>query len=216
MVKMSMNRSLVTLLKSRLAPRPPGPKPAPDQVPAGVLVPLLYEDGDEALLLFTQRAYTVKDHRGQISFPGGVRAPGDPDLLATALRETQEEIGLNPQVVELLGALTPVATTTGYHITPFLGLIAPADGKNGKPERYQFHPNPQEVKRLLFLPLKGFFDPACWSSWIYRNQGQSTRVWEWRCRGELIWGATASILLNLLDLLDLNPIPGEDYAIHLD
>ena len=148
---MVMRRPLVSLLKSRLALNPPEPAPAPDLVPAAVLAPLFFQEGEQAHLLFTQRTLTLKDHRGQISFPRGVQHPGDPDLLSTALRETREEIGLDPRVVELLGALAPVATMTGYHINPFLGLI---------PHPYDFHPNPQEVERLLLLPLEELFDPA--------------------------------------------------------
>jgi 8-oxo-dGTP pyrophosphatase MutT (NUDIX family) len=204
---MAMTRPLVSLLKSRLTLNPPEPAPAPDQVSAAVLAPLFFKEGEEAQLLFTQRTLTLKDHRGQISFPGGVRCPEDQDLLTTALRETREEIGLDPRVVELLGALAPVATTTGYHITPFLGLI---------PHPYEFHPNPQEVARLLLLPLEGFFDPARWSSRAYQYQGRNTRVCYWRGDGELIWGATARILLNLLALLDQHPIPGDRHATCLD
>ena len=69
-------------------------------------------------MLFTQRTLLVRDHRGQIAFPGGVRDPEDAHLLATALRETEEEIGLAPEAVEVLGTLPAVATITGYHITP--------------------------------------------------------------------------------------------------
>ena len=92
-------------------------------------------------------------------------------MLATALRETREEIGLDPEVVEVLGALPPVATITGYRITPFVGLI---------PHPYDFHPNPLEVKRLLLLPLAGFYQAECWSSGNYRYQGQIIRVCYWR------------------------------------
>jgi 8-oxo-dGTP pyrophosphatase MutT (NUDIX family) len=206
-ISMAMSRPLVSLLKSRLALNPPEPAATPGLVPAAVLAPLFFKEGEEAHLLFTQRTLTLKDHRGQISFPGGVRTPDDPDLLTTALRETREEIGLDPRVVELLGALAAVATMTGYRITPFLGLI---------PHPYEFHPNPQEVERLLLLPLEGFFDPARWSSRTYHYQGRNTRVCDWRGDGELIWGATARILLNLLALLDQHPIPGDRHATCLD
>jgi len=206
-INMAMSRPLVSLLKSRLGSNPPEPAAASDLVSAAVLAPLFFQEGAEAHLLFTQRTLTLKDHRGQISFPGGVSGPEDPDLLTTALRETREEIGLDPGVVELLGALEPVATLTGYRITPFLGLI---------PHPYEFRINPREVERLLLLPLEGFFDPARWSSRPYRYQGRNTRVCDWRGDGELIWGATARILLNLLALLDQHPIPGDRHATCLD
>jgi len=119
MVKKAMSQPLVTLLKARLAPNSTEPTAPPDLVPAGVLVPLFFKE-ETAHLLFTQRTFTLKDHRGQISFPGGVRHESDPDLRATALRETQEEIGLYPEAVEVLGTLPPAATITGYLITPLV------------------------------------------------------------------------------------------------
>ena len=196
---MSMSQPLVALLKARLAQSNPAePAPPPDLAPAAVLAPLFFKDG-EAQLLFTQRTFTLKDHRGQISFPGGVRQAEDPDLKATALRETQEEIGLDPKDVEVLGALAPLDTITGYCINPFVGLI---------PYPYDFQPSPLEVKRLLLLPLEDFYPPERWSSSIYRYKGRSTRVCHWRLNHEVIWGATAQILLNLLAYLGQHPIPG--------
>lgn len=201
-----MSPPLVALLKARLASNPVNLPPPPDLVPAGVLVPLFFKD-DVAHLLFTQRTFTVKDHRGQISFPGGVRHQSDPDLRATALRETQEEIGLDPQVVEVLGGLEPVATITGYRITPFVGLI---------PHPYDFHPSPQEVKRLLLLPLEGFYPSTRWSAGVYHYGGRATGVYYWRGDQEVIWGATAQVLLNLLAHLGQHPLPGDHNAASLD
>jgi 8-oxo-dGTP pyrophosphatase MutT (NUDIX family) len=129
-----------------------------------------------------------------------VRDTRDPDLLATALRETEEEIGLAPRVVEILGTLPPVATITGYAITAFVGRI---------PHPYEFRPNPREVERLLILPLDGFLPPERWSSGPYVFQGQVTRVCCWRHDQEVVWGATARILLNLLAALGHHPIPGD-------
>lgn len=201
-----MSQPLVSLLQARLASNRAAPAPPPDLVSAGVLVPLFFK-GDEAHLLFTQRTFTMKDHRGQISFPGGVRQTEDSDLMATALRETREEIGLDPEVVEVLGALAPVATITGYCISPFVGLI---------PHPYEFRPNSGEVERLLELPLAGFFAPEPWSSGPYVFQGRVTRVCYWHADQEVIWGATARILLNLLALLGRHPIPGGHDGTCLD
>jgi 8-oxo-dGTP pyrophosphatase MutT (NUDIX family) len=207
MVKKVMVRFSPSWLKARLSlDLAPPPLPRPDLLPAGVLVPLFF-NRDEPHLLFTQRTLTVKDHRGQIAFPGGVRDPKDPDLLATALRESQEEIGLNPEVVEVLGALKPITTITGYAVTAYVGLI---------PYPYEFHPNPREVRRLLFLPVAGFCDPGRWRVGDYTYKGQSTRVCYWRHDNTTVWGATARIVLNLLALLGENPLPGDRHATCLD
>ena len=206
MVKRTMVASILARLKDHLPLEPAPPAPAPDLVAAGVLVPLFVQA--EALqVLFTQRTLMVKDHRGQIAFPGGVRDPEDAHLLATALRETEEEIGLAPEAVEVLGTLPPVATITGYHITPFVGLI---------PYPYDFHPSPREVKRLLALPVAEFYAPERWRSGPYVFQGRTTRVCYWQNGQEVVWGATARILLNLLAHLGVHPIPGDRDATCLD
>lgn len=201
-----MGRFSLSFVKERLSLEPPRPAPEEHFVPAGVLVPLFVKDGTPHVL-FTQRTLTVKNHRGQISFPGGVRHPQDPDLLTTALRETQEEIGLEPQVVELLGSLKPIATITGYWVTGYVGVI---------PHPYDFRLNPREVKRLLFFPLEGFCDPKRWSTGNYTYRGRNTRVCYWTQDKTVIWGATARILLHFLARLGEHPIPGDQEATCLD
>jgi 8-oxo-dGTP pyrophosphatase MutT (NUDIX family) len=201
-----MIASILARLRDHLPQEPAPPVPALDLVPAGVLVPLFVQE--EALrVLFTQRTLLVKDHRGQIAFPGGVHDPGDAHLLATALRETDEEIGLAPEAVEVLGTLPGIATITGYHITPFVGLI---------PYPYDFHPSPQEVKRLLAMPVAEFYAPERWRAGPYTFQGRTTRVCYWHNGQEVVWGATARILLNLLAHLGVHPIPGDRDATCLD
>ena len=107
----------------------------------------------------------------------------------------------------MLGGLPPVDTITGYRIIPFVGLI---------PYPYDFHPSPQEVKRLLLLPLEGFYESGRWSRGVYHYKGRSTRVCYWRCNREVIWGATAQVLLSLLAHLGQHPIPGDQDAASLD
>ena len=165
--------------------------------PAGVLVPVFEEDGGLALL-FTQRTLHLKDHQGQISFPGGVRDEGDPNLLATALRETQEEIGLEPEAVEILGDLEPVATVTGYFIHPFVALI---------PYPYDFRVNHDEVSRLLVFPVSALAVAGRWSTGTYTYNNRTSRVFCWDYQGAVIWGATARIVLDFLDRLKIHPLP---------
>jgi 8-oxo-dGTP pyrophosphatase MutT (NUDIX family) len=201
-----MPHSVLARLKEHLALELAPPALEHGLVPAGVLVPLFVQEG-ELRVLFTQRTLMVKDHRGQIAFPGGVRDPEDSTILATALRETFEEIGLSPNAVEVLGSLPGVTTITGYQILPFVGLI---------PHPYDFKPSPQEVKRLLALPVADFYPPERWSSGPYIFQGRTTRVCYWHNGEEVVWGATARILLHLLAHLGAYPIPGDCDATCLD
>ncbi len=201
-----MSSPTLSQIKERLAHTALPPLPAPGLLPAGVLVPLFLVQ-EEPHLLFTQRTFTVRDHQGQISFPGGVQDPGDPDLLTTALRETEEEIGLKPEVVEVLGRLNPVETVTGYWINPFVGLV---------PHPYEFRPNPLEVRQLLVFPVKEFFPAARWSTGDYHYQGRVVPVCCWKYQKTVIWGATARILLNFLACLGENPLAAAGEPTCLD
>ena len=172
------------------------PAPPEGLLPAAVLTPVFEVEG-EVNLLFTQRTMFLKDHRGQISFPGGVRDLGDPDLLTTALRETQEEIGLHPGVVEIFGNLQPVATVTGYWINPFVAQI---------PYPYDFRLNHHEVMHLLVFPLAAFCVPERWNTGPYRYKDQTIQVCCWKYDDTVIWGATARLLLDLLSRVGENPL----------
>jgi 8-oxo-dGTP pyrophosphatase MutT (NUDIX family) len=165
-------------------------------LPAAVLAPIFLLEG-ELSLLFTQRTMNLKDHQGQISFPGGVRDSVDPDLLATALRETEEEIGLKPEGVEILGTLNPVATVTGYWVNPFVALI---------PYPYDFRLNHREVHRLLMFPLAAFCVPERWNAGPYLYKDRTVQVCCWKYQDTVIWGATARMLLDLLDRLGEHPL----------
>jgi 8-oxo-dGTP pyrophosphatase MutT (NUDIX family) len=200
MLQKDMVRFSLNFLKDRLSLNPAPQAAPPDLQPAGVLAPLFFA-GDEPHLLFTQRTLTVRDHRGQISFPGGVQSSRDANLMATALRETREEIGLDPEQVEVLGSVNPVATVTGYWVTAYVGLI---------PYPYEFRLNTKEVKRILVLPLEGFCDPRRWNSGDYTYNGRTVHVCCWKYRGTVIWGATARLLLDLLARLGENPFPGAE------
>jgi 8-oxo-dGTP pyrophosphatase MutT (NUDIX family) len=159
---------------------------------AAVLLPL-YGCGDEPGLIFTERRADLRRHAGEISFPGGRRDDGDRDLAATALREAQEEIGLDPSAVEISEAL-PATTTfvTGYLIHPFVGRIPP-------PGELGLEPNPAEVETVLAFSLEVLRDSYGMRRLIRRGVPLHTPTYE--VEGHLIWGATARILGDLLDRL---------------
>jgi 8-oxo-dGTP pyrophosphatase MutT (NUDIX family) len=160
------------------------------RVQAAVLVPVFVRHATLHTVL-TLRHDELRHHPGQISFPGGRRDPGDPDLIHTALREADEEIGLDPIGVELLGALQPASTfVTDFAVYPFVGLIAPDQ---------TFTAAPQEVEAVLELPVAAL--AASQSRRTLERNGRSFRTDCYCLDGHLIWGATARILADLLDRL---------------
>ena len=165
------------------------PVPAGDLRPAAVLVPLFKDEGAWKVL-FTKRTESVEHHKGQISFPGGVQDPEDIDLCATALRETEEEIGLARGAVSIVGAMDPIKTITNYLIHPFVGVI---------PYPYPFRLNTREVERLITPSLEGLIQEA--SSQQPRQGGLNLTF---NRQGEVIWGATARILYRFLEAAFLN------------
>jgi len=162
---------------------------------AAVLVPL-YTDAAGALhAVFTRRHDDLRRHPGEISFPGGRRDEGDVDLCATALRETHEEIGLPAEAVELVGALQPTPTfVTNYAIYPFVGLIEPG---------FAWAVADAEVAQVLELPLEAVRNGYARRRMVRR--GMAFRTDTYLVGDDLIWGATARIVADLLDRV---PAPG--------
>jgi 8-oxo-dGTP pyrophosphatase MutT (NUDIX family) len=155
---------------------------------AGVLVPL-YCDGGRLHAVLTRRREDLRRHPGEISFPGGRRDDSDPDLLATALREAEEEIGLAPSAVRVLGALQPTPTiATGYAIYPFVGLIVPG---------MTWRLSAREVAAVLELALDDLRDGYGRRRLLRR--GLPIRTDTYVAGDDLIWGATARILADLFD-----------------
>jgi 8-oxo-dGTP pyrophosphatase MutT (NUDIX family) len=156
---------------------------------AAVLLPL-YGWPDAPGLIFTERRADLRRHAGEVSFPGGRQDAADADLTATALRETQEEIALDPAGVQVIGALPPVSTfVTGYRIQPFVGLV-------GDPLELDLSPNPTEVETVLTISLARLREGFEMRRLIRRGVPIHTPTYE--VDGQLIWGATARILGDFL------------------
>jgi 8-oxo-dGTP pyrophosphatase MutT (NUDIX family) len=161
-------------------------------VDAAVLL-ALYGWPERPGLIFTERRADLRRHAGEISFPGGLRDEGDADLAATALREAEEEIALDPAVVEMSGALPPASTfVTGYRIHPFVGLVP-------DPAELGLEANPTEVGTVLTFSLDVLRENYAMRRLVRRGIPFHTPTYE--IEGHLIWGATARILGELLDRL---------------
>lgn len=173
------------------------PKRYPDLGrPAGVLVPLFEREGEPHVLL-TRRTDALRSHAGQISFPGGKRDEQDPDLCATALRESQEEVGITPEAVRLVGALDDTPTmVTNYVISPYVGVI---------PEGYPFVPCAAEIAALLEFPLAAFLEPGVLRRERAEWQGIHYDLHFFEVQGHTVWGATARILHQLFEFLGRRP-----------
>jgi len=190
---------LIERLRSRLLKEERPLAPEPGRTPAGVLLLLLPKPEGYAVLL-TKRTDLVEHHKGEISLVGGARDPEDATLLETALREAQEEMGVRPEDVEVLGALEPARPLTSpFVIQPYVGLL---------PYPYPFRPSPQEIAQVLEVPLASLQDPANLREEARLRHGKVVRE-HWFAYGEhLIYGATARILRRFLDLLGDGPEEG--------
>ncbi len=164
---------------------PPGRKLRP----AGVLVPVLITGG-QARLYLTKRSSALKHHPGQIAFPGGKQDEGDADIVAAALREAKEEIGLDPGNVDVLGTLPAHETVTSFTVTPVVGLI-----------RAPFDPVPEagEVDEVFTVPLVHVLTPDNYSVQSRRFRGRQRHYYTAPFGPYYIWGATARILFALAD-----------------
>lgn len=185
-------RNVIEKLREALARRQISRLHDPSMTASAVLVPIFMKAGQHHLL-FMQRTEKVKDHKGQISFPGGAYEKEDNGLLNTALREAQEEIGLTPQDVEVLGELDDMLTVaTSYIISPFVGVI---------PYPYPFELDHFETEELIEVPIAALMDKNCFSESKSVSNGQEIEVYFYRYGNKVIWGATARILKQFLEIV---------------
>ena len=160
-------------------------------VSSAVLVPIYQREG-QYHILFTQRTERVKEHKGQISFPGGARQEGDKTLLDTALRESAEEIGLAPGQVKILGELDDTLTeVTNYIISPFVGLI---------PWPYKFQVDGWETEKIIEAPISALMDKDSLREETEIKDSRAVTSYFYHYGGKVIWGATARILHQFLDI----------------
>jgi 8-oxo-dGTP pyrophosphatase MutT (NUDIX family) len=181
----------LTRLRDRLAPAQSRAHPAKqaEQKGAAVLVPL-FEREEQLHVLYTRRTDWLTSHQGQVAFPGGKVDKADADLLATALREAHEEIGLRPETVEVLGSLRAVnSEASGYSVAPFVGVIS---------DPLKLRPNPREVAEIFSVPMAVLSDQRFRGNYRWRQGGTYPAI----LYGEqTIWGLTLRITLSLLELL---------------
>jgi len=154
---------------------------------AAVLVPIIAH-ADGLTVLFTQRTASLRNHSGQVSFPGGRAEPTDPSIEFTALREAAEEIGLQAERVEVLARLPEYFTRTGFRVTPVVGLIQPP---------LELVPDAREVDEVFEVPLDFILDAANHQRATRELNGRTVGYYVIEHHGRTIWGATAGMLVNL-------------------
>lgn len=168
--------------------------------PAAVLIPLVL-DGEIWKLLFIKRTHKIRDrHSGQIAFPGGRADPTDSTLEATALREAQEEIGVNPADIEILGQSRSITTITDYEVYPYAGLLA---------WPYELTLSTEEVEKTILIPIDWLADPKnhraqTWES-PFSPGSELPVIYFNEFEGEILWGVTGQIVVDFLDLIQNSP-----------
>jgi 8-oxo-dGTP pyrophosphatase MutT (NUDIX family) len=176
-----------------LARRHPREEIVPGYRQAAVLLPL-YETAAGPHFVLTKRTERVPTHKGQISFPGGGFQEGDGSLLTTALRETEEEIGLLRSDVDVVGVLDDTVTAASAHVVrPFVGFV---------PHPYTFRLDPFEIEQLIRLPLRSLLAPNCFREEIWDRDGRPHSVFFHEHDGHTIWGLTARILKQFVEVVE--------------
>ncbi|MEO6398620.1 MAG: CoA pyrophosphatase [Tepidiformaceae bacterium] len=185
------------VLKAALSAYNPQSLPPEQGVPAAAVLLLLHAHPEGPNVVFQKRTERVRDHKGQISFPGGGADPGDADALATALRETHEEIGVLPADIEILGQLDDMVTVSNFRVTPFVGWLGRYP--------YEWRFSDAEVAYLLEVPLAHLLRPSTLIPDRRLLNGKEYVFPSYQWQDDLIWGATARMLTNFLDVCSAVP-----------
>ncbi|MEA2600533.1 MAG: hypothetical protein QOF89_1525 [Acidobacteriota bacterium] len=191
---MESPRSWILAMRERLASPPPRRLAASDLRQASVLV-LLYVDAGELWTILIKRTDTLPSHRGQIAFPGGGKELKE-DAWGAALRETQEEIGIDPKLVLRLGELDEVESPAGFRVIPCVGAV---------PNTYKVQPSAAEIAEVFSLPLSAFSNPKMVEERDVLINGAQRNLRIYHVGNRQIWGLTARILQNLMIRLGLEP-----------
>ena len=184
--------SLPDQIAAILARRCPHEETVPGYRQAAVLLPL-YETEAGPHFVLTKRTERVPTHKGQIGFPGGGFQGGDGDLLATALRESEEEIGLRRGDVDVVGVLDDTLTAASSHVVrPFVGFV---------PHPYPFRLASFEIDQLVHLPLRPLLEPNCFREEVWDRDGRPHSVFFYEHDGHTVWGLTARILKQFVEVV---------------
>lgn len=184
---------MIDEIRQRLASYKPKLLPEREGKRASVLVPL-YEHRDQLHVVFTKRTDRVESHKGEISFPGGAREPLDNDLIHTATRECEEEIGLRREHIEIVGQLDDIVTISDFHVSVYVGHL------HSHPSPYIWLPQEAEVAEVLEVPLTHLRDENSIVEVPRQRDGVLTLMEGWIWRDHIIWGATGRMLRNFLDV----------------
>jgi len=157
---------------------------------AAVLIPIFFKD-NQAYLLFTKRTDYVEHHKGQISFPGGSRDAEDPDLRHTALRETEEEVGIKPADITIVGRTDIFLTNTHFLVNPFVGFFN---------YPYPYEINNGEIDRLIEAPLTHFINKNVFEIKPFKKSGYTWQIHYYKFNEEMVWGVTGFLLSNFLSI----------------
>lgn len=190
---MMIRSEIVERIEQALSDYTPRKVDQPTASPAAVLI-LVCTGAGEPRVVFTERTHQVEHHKGQISFPGGACDEEDESIEVTALRETFEEIGVDPTDVRILGQLDDMVTVSNFRVTPFVGAVTCET-------TYNYRVNDDEVASVVEVPLGHLLDEQNMELEVRQHNGREVLVPAFAYEGHRIWGATARMLHQLIELL---------------